>query len=84
MQDVALLAGISAMPTFQIWRDNAKQEEIVGAAVEKLEVKCMRWARVCMATPRAVFCYRLHCATVGRHLLAPSLFGALGARPLLP
>lgn len=36
VEDVAAAAGISAMPTFQVWKDGAKVEELVGAAKDAL------------------------------------------------
>lgn len=36
MQAVASECGISAMPTFQVWQDGKKVDEIVGAAKDKL------------------------------------------------
>ena len=35
-QDVAAVCGISAMPTFQVWQDGEKKDELVGASKEKL------------------------------------------------
>jgi len=35
--DDAAAAGISAMPTFQIWQNGAKVDELVGASEEKLK-----------------------------------------------
>ena len=35
-QDVAAVCGISAMPTFQVWQEGQKKDELVGASKEKL------------------------------------------------
>ncbi|KAK9805444.1 hypothetical protein WJX73_007940 [Symbiochloris irregularis] len=35
--EVAEKAGISAMPTFQVWKDGQKVDELVGASKEKLK-----------------------------------------------
>ena len=35
-QDVAAICGISAMPTFQVWKDGEKKDELVGASKDKL------------------------------------------------
>lgn len=37
LQAVAADAGISAMPTFQIYKDGQKADELVGASKEKLK-----------------------------------------------
>lgn len=37
LQAVAGECGISAMPTFQVWRDGQKVEEMVGASRDKLK-----------------------------------------------
>lgn len=34
---VAAACGISAMPTFQVWKDGKKVDELVGASKEKLK-----------------------------------------------
>ena len=38
---VAALAGVNAMPTFQVYRDGAKVAELVGAAKDKLKALCV-------------------------------------------
>ena len=35
-EDISAKCGISAMPTFQVWKDGAKVDELVGASEEKL------------------------------------------------
>ena len=42
LQDVAMKAGISAMPTFQVWRDGVKVEEFAGANPEMLADLCSK------------------------------------------
>merc|ERR1712032_506868 len=37
LEDVAAECGISAMPTFQVWSNGAKIDELVGASADKLE-----------------------------------------------
>ena len=37
LQSVAALCGISAMPTFQVWKNGEKVQELVGASKEKLK-----------------------------------------------
>jgi thioredoxin 1 len=34
--DISSKAGVSAMPTFQVWKDGAKIDELVGASEAKL------------------------------------------------
>jgi Thioredoxin len=43
-QSVAAEAGVSAMPTFQVYVDGKKVEELVGAAKEKLEGLVKKYA----------------------------------------
>ncbi|KAG1655994.1 hypothetical protein FOA52_016323 [Chlamydomonas sp. UWO 241] len=43
-EDVATLAGISAMPTFQIWKAGAKADEMIGASKEKLKALVGKYA----------------------------------------
>jgi thioredoxin-like negative regulator of GroEL len=43
-QSVAATCGISAMPTFQVWKDGAKANEFVGASKQKLEDMCKMFA----------------------------------------
>lgn len=38
LEDVAASCKITAMPTFQVWKDEAKEDEVVGANPEKLEL----------------------------------------------
>ncbi|GBF98438.1 thioredoxin H-type [Raphidocelis subcapitata] len=42
--DVAATCGISAMPTFQVWKNGAKVDEFVGAAKDKLKAFCEKYA----------------------------------------
>ena len=35
-EDISAKCGISAMPTFQVWKDGAKVDELVGASKTKL------------------------------------------------
>lgn len=44
LQAVAQECGISAMPTFQVWRGNQKVDELVGASKDKL--KALVWKHV--------------------------------------
>ena len=37
LQAVAQECGISAMPTFQVWKGNQKVDELVGASKDKLQ-----------------------------------------------
>lgn len=37
LQTVAQECGISAMPTFQVWKGNQKVDELVGASKDKLQ-----------------------------------------------
>lgn len=37
VEAVAAACGISAMPTFQVWKDGKKVDELVGASKEKLK-----------------------------------------------
>ena len=39
---VAAECGISAMPTFQVWKAGQKIDELVGASKEKLEALCAK------------------------------------------
>jgi thioredoxin-like negative regulator of GroEL len=43
-QSVAAECGISAMPTFQVWKDGAKAADFVGASKQKLEDLCKQFA----------------------------------------
>ena len=43
-EEASAKCGISAMPTFQVWKDGAKVEEFCGAAKEKLEALCDKYA----------------------------------------
>ncbi|GAX80070.1 hypothetical protein CEUSTIGMA_g7508.t1 [Chlamydomonas eustigma] len=40
--DVAELVGVSAMPTFQVWKNGVKIDELVGASPDKLEALILR------------------------------------------
>jgi len=44
VEAVTAEAGISAMPTFQVWRGGAKVEELVGAAKEALLALVQKYA----------------------------------------
>merc|ERR1712113_410159 len=44
LDDVAAECGISAMPTFQVWKGGAKVEEMVGASKDKLSALCEKYA----------------------------------------
>lgn len=37
VQDIALECSVSAMPTFQVWKNGQKVDELVGASKEKLK-----------------------------------------------
>jgi thioredoxin 1 len=41
---VAAECGISAMPTFQVWKAGQKIDELVGASKEKLEALCAKYS----------------------------------------
>merc|ERR1719240_319130 len=43
-EETASECGISAMPTFQVWKDGAKVDELVGASEEKLKAMAARHA----------------------------------------
>lgn len=43
-EDVAAQCGISAMPTFQVYRDGKKVEEMMGADPKKLEAIVKKYA----------------------------------------
>lgn len=43
-QDVAGECGVSAMPTFQVWKDGAKVDELIGASQVKLKELVARHA----------------------------------------
>lgn len=47
--DVAAEAKISAMPTFQVWRDGKMVEEFVGAAKDKLKALVEKYASPVLA-----------------------------------
>jgi thioredoxin 1 len=42
--DVAGSCGVSAMPTFQVWKGGKKVDEIVGADKAKLREMAAKWA----------------------------------------
>jgi thioredoxin 1 len=44
VQAVASMCGVSAMPTFQVWVNGAKVDEMVGAVKEKLEKLVEKYA----------------------------------------
>ena len=44
MQAVASACGISAMPTFQVFKDGAKVEELVGASKDRLKAMIAKYA----------------------------------------
>jgi thioredoxin 1 len=46
VEKVAAAAGISAMPTFQVWRGGKKVEELVGAAKDALLALVQKYAVV--------------------------------------
>ena len=43
-QAVAAVAGVSAMPTFQVWQKGGKVDELVGASKEKLKAMIEKYA----------------------------------------
>merc|ERR1712070_35486 len=43
LDDVAAQAGIEAMPTFQVYKDGAKVDEMTGAVKEKLEALAAKY-----------------------------------------
>lgn len=43
LPEIAEEAEVSAMPTFQVWKDKQKAEEIVGASQQKLEDLLQRY-----------------------------------------
>lgn len=44
VEAVAAAAGISAMPTFQVYKDGAKVDELVGAAKDRLKALVQKYA----------------------------------------
>lgn len=44
VQAVASMCGISAMPTFQVWKDGKKADELVGASKDKLKELIKKYA----------------------------------------
>ena len=44
MQAVAQECGISAMPTFQVWKGSQKVDELVGASKDKLQALVEKYA----------------------------------------
>ena len=44
LQAVAQECGISAMPTFQVWKNNQKVDELVGASKDKLQALVEKYA----------------------------------------
>jgi hypothetical protein len=45
LQTVAQECGISAMPTFQVFQDGAKVDEMVGASKDKLAALVEKWGK---------------------------------------
>jgi thioredoxin 1 len=45
LQAVAQECGISAMPTFQVFQNGAKVDEMVGAQKDKLAALVEKWAK---------------------------------------
>jgi thioredoxin-like negative regulator of GroEL len=43
-QEVAAACNISAMPTFQVFKNGAKVDEFVGASKDKLKALCDKYA----------------------------------------
>lgn len=46
LQAVAAAAGISAMPTFQVYKDSQKAEELVGASKDKLKALIEKYSSI--------------------------------------
>ncbi|DBA87995.1 hypothetical protein WJX77_008883 [Trebouxia sp. C0004] len=44
VEAVAQECGISAMPTFQVWKNNQKVDELVGASKDKLQALVKKYA----------------------------------------
>ena len=44
LQAVAQECGISAMPTFQVWKNSQKVDELVGSSKEKLQALVEKYA----------------------------------------
>lgn len=44
LQAVAGACGISAMPTFQVWKGGAKVDELVGASKDRLKALVEKYA----------------------------------------
>jgi thioredoxin 1 len=42
-EEAAAKCGISAMPTFQVWKGGEKVDELVGAAEDKLRALCTKY-----------------------------------------